>query len=291
MRAILIPIICLLLGLAGGYMVTSATTDTRVTPAMIEEGLRENPRLVLDLLQQYPVEVFDVVVKGQELKRKEARDEQIMAQLLDPAEVAYSEDRIVRGNKNAPITIVEFSDFQCPHCSKASEVVTQIIEENPDKVNQVFLHMPLGSHQMAPLAAAYFEAAAMQDPDKAWEFHDLLFANQAKIKEQGAEFLREAAEKAGLDLEQIDEALKSTEIRDRLQADAEAAKKLGLRGTPSYVIGGVVVSGALPKEDFEEVIALIEEHGSETPAPEPQPEAESAQPAPQPEAESAQPAQ
>lgn len=265
MRTIVIPVVCLLLGLASGYMVATATVSTTVTPAMIEQGIRENPRMLLDLLQQHPVEVFDLVVKGQEIKRNQARDEQILAQLLDPAEVEYAEDRASRGNPEAPITIIEFSDFQCPHCARAGEAVKQVVEENPERVKLVFLHLPLSSHKMAPLAAAYYEAVALQDVDKAWKFHDILFKNQDKLGKEGAEFLREAAASLEVNMDQLDEDLKGTEVRDRLQADAQAANKLGLRGTPTYVINGVVISGALPKEDFKEVIALIEEHGQDAP--------------------------
>lgn len=260
MRTVLVPVLCLLLGLAAGYVYTSFTVKAEVTPAMIEQGLRENPGLVLDLLQQYPEDVFEVVLQGQQIKQKQAREEQILAQLMDPIEVEYDEDRPVRGNSNAPITIVEFSDFQCPHCANASEVVKQLIERHPDLVNQVFLHMPLSSHQMAPLAAAWFEAAAMQDADKAWKLHDIVFANQDKLEKSGDAFLRETAQSLGLNLEQLEKDLASEKVRERLKADLQAAQKIGLRGTPSYVIEGVVISGAMPRKDFEETIMLIKDN-------------------------------
>lgn len=269
MRNVLIPVICLFLGLAAGYMFTAKTTAVEVTPAMIEEGIRENPRLVLDLLRQYPEEVFDVVIMGQEAKRKKARDEQIAAQLLDPLVVEYAPDRPVRGSKDAPVTIVEFSDFQCPHCAKASEIVKELVEKHPGELKQVFLHFPLSSHQLAPLAAAYFEAASLQDTDKAWQLHDLVFANQKDLQEKGPAWLRETAESLGLDMEQLDKDLASEAVRGRLQADMKAVEKLGLRGTPSYIIGGVLISGALPEAEFLEIIDMVKEHQASAGAPAP----------------------
>ena len=261
MRTVLIPFICLLLGLASGYMITNvAGGTTEVTPAMIEEGIRKNPRMILDLIQQYPEEIFDMVLAGQDIKRSKARDAQIAEQLNNPVTVNYSEDRPIRGKKDAPITIVEVSDFQCPHCSSASKTVEDVLKAYPDDVNLVFLHMPLSSHEVAPLAAAYFEAASMQDEAKAWKLHDLFFANQKELYEKGTPWIRKQAEDLGLDMVRLQEDLIGDEVRKRMEADLEESKRIGLRGTPSFIVGGVLISGAVPENEFIEVVEKVKQN-------------------------------
>lgn len=259
MRNVLIPLVCLLLGLAAGYglSVSVAPGAGEFNPAMVDESLRKNPRLVLEILQQYPEDVFDIVLAGQEVRQRKSRDEQVLHYLQQPIAVAYGQNRPLRGKADAPITIVEFSDFQCPHCSKAALEVEKVLHRYPDLVNLVFLHYPLSSHEYAPLAAAYFEAAALQDVDKAWQLHDVMFAQQETLGTGGGEWLKTQAEALGLDMERLQADLEGDEVKARLAADMEEVKRLGLRGTPSFVVGGVPLSGSLPVEEFAAIIDQI----------------------------------
>ncbi len=251
MRTIVIPLFCLILGLGLGYLLN----QTGVTPAMIEESVRKNPRLVMDLLHQYPEELFDIVVLGQERKRETAIQEQRQADLHNPIVVHYEEGRPALGNPDAPITIVEFSDFQCPHCSKANAVVKEVLQRYKDTVKVVFMHMPL--QELGLKAAAYFEAAQLQDVEKAWVLHDLLFTGREAYRESGEAWLKDAARGLGLDVEQLEVDAAGELVQNRIAAHVAEAERIGLRGTPSFIIGGVLLPGFAPLEEFSKVVDMV----------------------------------
>jgi protein-disulfide isomerase len=258
MRTIIVPLFCLILGLGVGYMLNQSS----VTPAMIEESVRKNPRLIMDLLHQYPEELFDIVVTGQESKREAAIQEQREADLRNPIVVHYEEGRSMLGDPDAPITIVEFSDFQCPHCSKANAVVKEVLEKYKGTVKVVFMHMPL--QELGVRAAAYFEAAQLQDPQKAWMLHDLLFAGREAYRDSGEAWLKDAAQSIGLDVERLEEDAASELVLQRIQAHVAEAERIGLRGTPSFIVGGVLLPGYAPLEEFSKVVDMVIEHRNAT---------------------------
>ncbi len=154
-----------------------------------------------------------------------------------------------RGPADAKVTIVEFSDFQCPFCSRAHDTVEEVMKLYAGKVKLTFRHFPLAFHQQAPKAAEASLCAGEQQ--KFWEYHDALFANQAKLM---PEDLKEAAKTLGLDAAKFAECLDSGKMKKTVDEDMEAAKKVGVSGTPAFFINGVMLSGAQPVEAFKEVI-------------------------------------
>ncbi len=155
----------------------------------------------------------------------------------------------VRGAENAKIMIVEFSDFQCPFCSRVSPTLDQIIDEYGDKVQIAFKHLPLAFHQKAPAAHAASVAADRQG--KFWEMHDKIFANQ---KEMSPEKYVEWAGELGLDVEKFKKDLASAEVKKQIEADKQEAAKLGVTGTPSFFVNGRFMSGAQPFTAFKAAI-------------------------------------
>jgi protein-disulfide isomerase len=155
----------------------------------------------------------------------------------------------VRGGKNAPITIVEWSDFQCPFCKRASPTLAQIEEEYGDKVRIVFKHLPLSMHAQAPGAHAAAEAAHRQG--KFWEMHDKIFEQQRDLAP--ATFERYAAE-LGLDVDRFKRDVASAEVKKRIDEDTAQAQELGVTGTPAFFINGRFLSGAQPFVNFKRVI-------------------------------------
>lgn len=154
-----------------------------------------------------------------------------------------------RGPENAPVTIVEFSDFQCPFCSRAIESVEKVMETYPGKVRLVFRQFPLDFHPQAQKAAEASLCAA--DQGKFWELHDLMFQNQQALQ---VDQLKEYAKTVGLDAEKFNKCLESGEKAAQVAADMEAGKKAGVRGTPAFFINGVFLNGAVPFEEFKKVI-------------------------------------
>jgi protein-disulfide isomerase len=153
------------------------------------------------------------------------------------------------GPETAAVTIVEFSDFQCPFCSRVGPTLKKIKEEYGDQVRVVFKHQPLSFHAKAPAAHAAAEAAHRQG--KFWEMHDKIFADQ---KAMSPEKYVEYATELGLDLEQFQKDVASAEVKSRIDADTKQAAKLGSTGTPGFFVNGLNLKGAKPFEAFKEVI-------------------------------------
>ena len=155
----------------------------------------------------------------------------------------------VRGTADAPITIVEYSDFQCPFCARAAPTMVKVMDAYPGKVRWAFKHFPLPIHPDAPLAHEVSLAAG--DQGKFWEMHDLIFGNQRKIKKN---HLMDYAKKLGLDLDRIEKDLASEKYKSLVKSDFLEGQKLGVRATPTFFVNGRRVVGALPFETFKGII-------------------------------------
>jgi protein-disulfide isomerase len=182
---------------------------------------------------------------------KELRDKVGVQILLDPPRVAVSlgEDP-AKGPAAAPITIVEFSDFQCPYCSRVNPTLKQVEEKYGDKLRWVFRDFPLVQiHKDAAKAAEAGECAHEQG--KFWEMHDRLFANQSKLQ---VEALKQAATELGLDAEKFNQCLDSSKYATEVQKDVDEGARYGVTGTPAFFINGRLLGGAQPLEAFTQVI-------------------------------------
>ena len=154
-----------------------------------------------------------------------------------------------RGPALARISIVEFSDFQCPFCRRVTPTMDKLITEYGDKVRIVFKNLPLSIHSKAPAAHAAAEAAHRQG--KFWEMHDRIFADQRNLAPEAFEGY---AADLGLDMDRYRADVASSDVKKRIGADMEEAQKLGVTGTPGFFINGRFVSGAQPFETFKRLI-------------------------------------
>jgi len=159
-----------------------------------------------------------------------------------------------KGGKNAKVTIYEFSDFQCPFCSRVLPTVKQIEDEYKDKVKIVWRNYPLPFHKDAPGAAeAAIEVFEQAGSEKFWAYHDLLFANQRALAR--ADLEKYAEQLGGVNMAKFKAALDNKTNEARVKADVDAVDKAGaLIGTPSFFINGKLLQGAQPFERFKEVI-------------------------------------
>ncbi len=163
-----------------------------------------------------------------------------------------ADDDPVLGSESAPVTIVEFSDFQCPFCARFRAQTFDRIKENfTDKglVKFVYRDLPLSFHQYAQKAAEAAQCAHEQG--KFWEYHDLLFKNQRSLDVNS---LKKYAADLGLDVDKFSECLDSGKYADEIAKDAQDAASLGISGTPGFVINGQVLVGAQPYREFERII-------------------------------------
>jgi protein-disulfide isomerase len=154
-----------------------------------------------------------------------------------------------KGPADAKVAIVEFSDFQCPFCSRVVPTLEQIEKEYGKQVKVYFRHNPLPMHPDAPLAAEAAVAAEAQG--KFWQMHDKMFANQQNLKRPD---LEKYAQEIGLDMGKFKEALDKGTGKARIAADMALAKQVGAQGTPNFYIDGRNVQGAQPFDKFKEVI-------------------------------------
>ena len=154
-----------------------------------------------------------------------------------------------KGPESAKVTIVEFSDFECPFCSRATETVKQVVASYGNKVRLVFRHYPLPFHKSAQKAAEAGACAA--DQDAFWKLHDAMFANQDNLSVDG---LKKMAADAGLDGAKFDTCLDSGAKAELVKKDMEDGKKAGVSGTPAFFINGHKLSGAQPPEAFKDII-------------------------------------
>jgi len=154
------------------------------------------------------------------------------------------------GNNKAPVTIIEFSDFQCPFCARAVPTIERIkAEYGPDKVRFVFHHLPLPNHNRA--VPASLAASCANEQGKFWEMHNMLFENQAKLEDGD---LKEYAKKLELDAAKFAECYDKKAHMDKIEASKKESEKVGISATPSFVINGVLIQGAQPFERFKEKI-------------------------------------
>lgn len=164
-------------------------------------------------------------------------------------EVSYDASQ-VRGDANAPVTIVEFADYQCPYCRTTEATVRRLLEKYPGQIKVAFRDFPLAS--IHPNAQAASEAARCGGKQgKFWEFHDALFGDRANLDPSG---LNEVAKKLGLDEKRFQACLASGETRAEIAKDLEDGTRAGVSGTPAFFVGGVFLNGAQPEAEFERLI-------------------------------------
>ena len=162
------------------------------------------------------------------------------------------DDDDVKGDKDAPVTIVEWSDFECPFCGRFySQTLKQIDEEyiQTGKVKFIYRDFPLTSHQNAQKAAEAAECAGEQG--KYWDMHDTLFESGVK---GGVSSFKGFASDLGLDTDEFDDCLDSGKMAAEAQKDMRDGAASGVTGTPGFIVNGKVVKGAQPFEAFKAII-------------------------------------
>lgn len=189
-----------------------------------------------------------------QMMQQKAEAEQRENEFKNPKKPKLANDRAVLGSLSAPIIIVAYSDFQCPYCSRGANTIEEVRKKYGKKVAFMFKHLPLPFHEMAQPAAEYFEAIALQEPAKAYKFHDEVFKNQQELKSGGDNFLAGLAKKVGADMERLKKDLKSPKVQKRIEDDKAEARSFDISGTPGFIVAGVTLKGAYPLQSFEEII-------------------------------------
>jgi protein-disulfide isomerase len=203
-------------------------------------------------------QALDQIADGMRHQRLLARRNEFIKQLrtaagvrvnLEPPRVTVKADGPSRGAANAAVTIVEFSDFECPYCAHAVETLQQVEKAYGDKVRIVFRDYPLFSHRTAKRAAEAAHCA--EEQGKFWEMHDRLFAKGGPVTD--ADLYRMAGQ-AQLDHDKFDACLVSGKYKDAWKASQDEGVRVGVTSTPSFFINGRLIVGAAGFDAFAKVI-------------------------------------
>ncbi len=199
----------------------------------LREAIREDPQIVLDVLNENSVAMLAIVDKGVQEQKKNERLAKFESEIKNPRQPEIRSERIMLGNVDALVTIVEYSDFLCPYCSKGASVVSKLATEQPEKYRLIFKHLPL--HKNSRELALFFEAIARMDKDKAYKFHDLVFAQQKDLYEdKSGAVLHNILEEVGVDRGQLQKSINSAQVMDFLMDDEKEARKFKINGTPTF---------------------------------------------------------
>ena len=198
----------------------------------------------------------------QQLKRQDAIEAHV-AKLTksNPVEVYFNKPKMdVQvevgsaprfGGDNAKVQIVEFSDFQCPYCARGADVVHELKAKYGNKINIAFKEFPLPMHHDARPAAEASLCVNEQGGDKFWKFHDLAFKAQDKLDAAG---LAKLAKQAGVDEKKFADCVAAKKFAPAVDADVAYGEKIGVRSTPTFFVNGQLIAGAVPIDQFSEVI-------------------------------------
>jgi protein-disulfide isomerase len=248
-RAAAVALLCAAM-LGTAYIVpgSAQSANRSEIEKIIKEYLLANPEVLRDAMM--------------ELQRREAEAEskQRAAAVKEHEKLIYESPRgVVVGNKAGDVTIVEFFDYNCGYCKRALEDMVTLMKDDP-KLKFVLKEFPVlgpGSVEAAQIAVA----VRMQDKDgtKYLPFHQKLLATRGQVDGARA---RAAAKESGIDMAQLERDLKSDEIKATLIESHQLADALGINGTPSYVIGGEVVPGAVGAANLRKHIAAVRKCGS-----------------------------
>lgn len=254
-------------------LVSSMAAACAPNSAQLKSAMEADPEILYAAMRKDPARFIEVVNEVSELARTQKETKGLDEGFSDRRKPVLAETRAYDGAKSAPVTIVEYSDFQCGYCAQGHSTVKMLREEYGDRVRVLLKHLPLERHPQARKMAQLFEAVAQKDAAKAKRFKSTLFEQQASFMpsdaERGSKSVEEAMAKynrrvdadlkkliqsLGLNYDEIKKLSESDSVLKILEADRAEAHSFGFTGTPAYLINGVPVRGALPATSFKYVI-------------------------------------
>ncbi len=214
----------------------------------IKQTIRENPKLIHDVLVEY-----------QQQLRLEKERRELEAAFRNRVSDTIEPHTPVKGPADAPVTIIEYSDFECRYCARAADTMRILMKKHPGKIRIAFKNNPLPFHENAKDAALAALAASKQG--QFWGYHDLLFQNFDSLNE--AQFI-EFALLLKLDMEKFNRDRRSQEIADQLEADQRQAEMFDINSAPTFLFNGVKLSGAKGFNYFSAIIERLQAEGNDS---------------------------
>ena len=254
----------------------------KVSQEDIRKTLEANPDIILGVLEKNKDKLakllidFDADKVVDELVGENATKlEKALADEGSASSQRYTPEleagRPMLGLKDAPVTLVIYSDFECPYCAEAAEAGSKIVAKYPTQVRLFFKHLIGESHVGARPAARMFEALARQGDKHAFAFHDVAFKAQDKLDDLGANdapaheaFFKKLATELAPDKNRFEKDLKGTEVDARLRRDDAEAARFKFDSTPRFLVNGELIDGAATVEELD---ALVQKHLKPSAAP------------------------
>ncbi|GFH63244.1 MAG: putative protein disulfide oxidoreductase [Candidatus Desulfovibrio kirbyi] len=222
---------------------------------LLEKVLKDRPDIVMDVLRRNSESVLDIAQQGSNQRRKRNLEAQWHEDAKTPKTVR-TDGRPLLGSADAKVRIVAFSDFTCHYCQQASNVVALLLKEYGQDVSFVFKNFTLEDKSISALAAQYYFALSMQNEKWAWSFYTRLFADRDRLLAEGEEFLKKTAAELQADMKRLQRDACSKKVTDLLAEDQQDAQKLGVEGTPYFLVNNLVVRGALPFDLFKGAVDM-----------------------------------
>ena len=244
-------LICLTVILSLGLTITSCSSsaqsaNSQLTPELEKQVLqiiRDNPEVIIESVQAY---------QQQQQQQQQASKQEKLEEFKTNSQEKIGNSPTL-GSTEQKIVLFEFSDFQCPFCSKVQGNLKEFMAKHQEQVTLVFKHLPLTRIHPQAIPAAKAAWAAQQQ-GKFWEYHDALFEQQDKLAE---ELYVEIANNLSLDLEKFNNDRNSEAATDELEEDIKLAQKIGVSGTPFFILNGETFSGAVELSKMEKVLAKV----------------------------------
>ena len=262
---------CTPVGVLYCLLIVGAISLTCTGPILLKKSvqkvLAENPSILIKLIKENPLlfmesirEASKLAQQKEGLERKKKEEKEFEAKFDDPLEPKIRRDENIRGNPDAPITLVEYSDFECPFCGRALAIVEELRKQYGSNLRFIYKHLPLSFHPQAMLAAKYYEAIRVQSSKKAWKFHDELLQNVSKVR-KGENYFKSVAKKLQVNIKKLTGDINSEKVKTRIEQDVMEAKNFGIQGTPGFLINGIPVKGAYPASHFNQIIDKLRDQG------------------------------
>lgn len=239
----------------------------QVSKDQLKQMLKDNPDILTDAILANPsafLEAMQTAVKSAQedmaKKREESEKKEFEESFSKPLVPEIRKDEFIQGVKDGPLTIVEYSDFECPYCSRGYKTVKAFEDKYAGKVKFIFKHLPLSFHNNAMISAQYYEAIRLQDPSKARKFHDTLFENQQSLQ-QGEAYLKSIAKGLKVDMKKLETDISSEAVLQKIEEDKNEAAKFGMQGTPGFVLNGIPIRGAYPLDHFVKIVDELKKRG------------------------------
>ncbi|HLT29174.1 MAG TPA: thioredoxin domain-containing protein [Myxococcaceae bacterium] len=246
-------------GLAGPEALLQAEVDGKITEPTDEEIQATYDEAAENLppgatIDTYRPQIVEFLKSRQRQQIATQFVEQIKAEkgvniLLEAPRVEVEATGPSMGPEDAKVTIVEFSDFECPYCARGRTVVEEVMKAYPEQVRVVFRHFPLDFHPNAQKAGE--AAMCAHDQNKFWEMHDKLFDNQKAL---GVDALKGYAQELELDTQAFNTCLESGKHAQVVRNDMAAGAAAGVTGTPAFFVNGIPLNGAVPFSQFKSII-------------------------------------